>query len=70
MRSGIDIAKAIALGATLGGMANPFLKAAVESLDATVQTIREICREMQVCMFAAGAGSMEQLRRTPLEHSS
>ncbi len=67
IRNGIEIAKAIALGATLGGMAGPFLKAAVESLELTVQTIHEICRELQVCMFAAGAGSLEQLHQTLLE---
>ncbi len=70
LRTGIDIAKTIALGATLGGMANPFLKAAAQSLDATILTIREICREMQVCMFAAGAGNMEHLRQTPLKRVS
>lgn len=66
IRTGIDIAKCIALGATLGGMAGPFLKAATESLELTLQTIGEVTREIQVCMFAAGAGSLVQLRRTPL----
>jgi isopentenyl-diphosphate delta-isomerase len=69
LRSGIDIAKCIALGATLGGMANPFLKAAVKSLDETLLTIREVCREIQVCMFAAGAGNLAQLRQTSLERT-
>ncbi len=67
IRTGIDIAKSIALGATLGGMAGPFLKAAVESLELTVQTIQEVRREIQVCMFAAGAGNLSQLHQTPLE---
>jgi len=70
IRSGIDIAKAIALGASLGGMANPFLKAAVESKEATIQTIQEIMHEMRVCMFAAGVANIEQLRQTPLERVS
>ena len=70
IRSGIDIAKTIALGASLGGMANPFLKAAVESVEATIQSIQEITHEMQVCMFAAGAANIEQLRQTPLERIS
>jgi len=67
LRSGVDIAKCIALGARLGGMAGPFLKAAVQSPEAIVQTIDELQREIQVCMFAAGAGDLEQLRQTELE---
>jgi isopentenyl-diphosphate delta-isomerase len=67
LRSGVDIAKSIALGAAVGGMAGPFLKAAARSVDDTVQTIRELQREIQVCMFAAGAGSIAELQRTPLQ---
>ncbi|HEX7976236.1 MAG TPA: type 2 isopentenyl-diphosphate Delta-isomerase, partial [Anaerolineales bacterium] len=66
VRSGVDIAKCIALGASLGGMAGPFLKAATVSVEETLQTIREVRREIQVCMFAASAGDLNQLRRTPL----
>ncbi len=66
LRSGVDIAKCIALGATLGGMAGPFLKAAVHSLEDTIETIYEIRREIQVCMFAAGAGDLAALRVLPL----
>ncbi len=66
LRTGIDIAKCIALGASLGGMAGPFLKAAVLSLEEVTRTINEISREIQVCMFAAGAGNLEQLSQTPL----
>jgi isopentenyl-diphosphate delta-isomerase len=68
LRSGVDIAKCIALGAVLGGMAGPFLKAAVRSVEDTIQTIEEIRREIQVCMFVAGAADLEQLRLTPLAH--
>jgi isopentenyl-diphosphate delta-isomerase len=63
LRTGVDIAKCLALGATLGGMAGPFLKAAAHSLELTVQTIREVGREIQVCMFAAGAGNIQTLRQ-------
>ena len=61
LRSGVDIAKCIALGARLGGMAGPFLKAAARSLEDTLQVIEEVTREIRVCMFAAGAGSLEAL---------
>lgn len=70
LRTGLDIAKCIALGATLGGMAGPFLKAAAISVEATVQTIEEIKREIRVCMFAAGAGNIEQLQKLRLQEIS
>jgi isopentenyl-diphosphate Delta-isomerase len=66
LRSGVDIAKCIALGACMGGMAGPFLKAAARSLEDTVQAIEELKREIQVCMFAAGAGDIEALQRVQL----
>ncbi|UYN89395.1 MAG: type 2 isopentenyl-diphosphate Delta-isomerase [Anaerolineales bacterium] len=66
LRSGVDIAKGIALGAELGGMAGPFLKAAVKSSKAVVETINEVSRELQVAMFAAGAGSISSLQAVPL----
>ncbi len=66
IRNGVEIAKSIALGATLGGMAGPFLKAASQSFESVIQTIGEVKRELQVSMFAAGAGSLEALRQTPL----
>ncbi len=69
LRSGIDIAKCIALGASLGGMAGPYLKAAVDSLEATIDTIQEVVREIRICMFAAGAADLSALRNTRLEHT-
>jgi isopentenyl-diphosphate delta-isomerase len=66
LRNGVDIAKCLALGASLGGMASPFLKAATVSLEETLNVIEEIEREIAVCMFAAGIQNLEQLRQTPL----
>lgn len=66
LRSGIDIAKCIALGATLGGMASPFLKAAAQSLEKTVEMIALTRREIQVCMFAAGIINLQQLQNYTL----
>lgn len=66
LRTGMDIAKCIALGAVLGGMAGPFLKAAVQSEDALVQTIAEIRREIQVTMFTAGIPDIPTLQKTTL----
>jgi isopentenyl-diphosphate Delta-isomerase len=66
LRTGIDIAKCIALGASLGGLASPFLKAAVQSAEAVLQTISEIKREILVAMFASGAKDIHALQETPL----
>jgi isopentenyl-diphosphate delta-isomerase len=62
LRSGLDIAKCISLGAALGGMAGPFLKAAVQSVEKTIETIQEIQQEIQIIMFATGATQLKDLR--------
>jgi isopentenyl-diphosphate delta-isomerase len=67
LRNGIDVAKCIALGATLGGMASPFLKAAAVSSEAAEESIRLILKQLQVAMFATGAGGLDQLRETNLQ---
>jgi len=61
IRSGVDITKSIALGATMGGMAGPFLKAASQSSEAVSQVIQRVTREIQISMFAAGAGDLKSL---------
>jgi len=66
VRDGLDIAKSIALGASLGGMAGPFLKAANDSLEATIATIQLIQKQIQVAMFASGAADIANLKSTEL----
>lgn len=66
LRDGTDIAKSIALGASLGGMAGPYLKAATQSVEETISTIHEVKRELQVCMFAAGVPDLEALSQVEL----
>jgi isopentenyl-diphosphate delta-isomerase len=67
LRDGIDVAKCIALGATLGGMAGPLLRAAAVSSERAAEAIRLIVQQLRIAMFAAGAGDIESLRRTPLK---
>jgi isopentenyl-diphosphate Delta-isomerase len=66
LRDGIDIAKCIALGAVLGGMAGPFLKAAAVSVEETIKVVAEIRQEIKVCMFAAGVSSIQELQQTTM----
>ncbi len=62
LRDGVEIAKTLALGATLGGMAGFFLKAAARSTEAVVESIRLVEAQIRVAMFAAGARTPEELR--------
>ncbi len=66
LQNGIDIAKCIALGAHLGGMAGPFLKAAAQSLDDTVHLIEDLQQTIRIAMFACGAKNIAQLKQVPL----
>jgi len=66
LRNGVDIAKCVALGATLGGMAGPFLKTASQSVDETIKLIYLLKEEFSICMFSTGSGSVEQLRQDRL----
>jgi isopentenyl-diphosphate delta-isomerase len=66
IRNGVDISKSLALGATLGGMAGLFLKAASISQLLTFELIEEIKREIQVSMFAAGVRNLSLLSKINL----
>jgi len=69
IKDGLDIAKCIALGATLGGMAGQFLKAAAISTDNVIEMIKLTQRQIEVTMFASGAHDMHTLRDklTPIQ---
>jgi isopentenyl-diphosphate delta-isomerase len=62
LRSGIDAAKAIALGAEMVGMAYPFLSVALESADAVVRRIERTVEELKITMFCLGARTLSDLR--------
>lgn len=62
IKDGLDIAKCIALGATLGGMAGNFLKAAAVSTDKAVEMMKLTKKQIEVTMFAAGVGALDDLK--------
>lgn len=66
LRNGIDIAKSVALGATLGGLAGPFLKAADASPEALDQLIREIHTQLKIAMLCSGNQDIASLQSETL----
>jgi isopentenyl-diphosphate delta-isomerase len=66
LRDGVDVAKCITLGASVAGVARPFLKAAALSEQAADEAVDEVITELRVAMFAAGAGNIQALQQTPL----
>lgn len=66
VRTGIDAAKAIALGADAVGIAAPFLKAAAISAEAVVQAIKETVEGLRIAMFCIGAANIKQLKKSSL----
>ncbi|SDK97906.1 type 2 isopentenyl-diphosphate Delta-isomerase [Natronorubrum texcoconense] len=62
VRSGLDIAKAIALGARAGGLAKPFLGPAGQGTDAVVDLIETLELELRTAMFVTGSASVADLQ--------
>ena len=61
VKDGLDIAKCVALGAKLGGMAGIFLKAAVISTENAMEMMELTSKQLKVTMFAVGVDRLEAL---------
>lgn len=65
--NGIDIAKCIALGAAVGGLAGPFLKAVdLDGVSGVIELAETLTDELRITMFCAGVGNIEALSTTKL----
>ncbi|MCC6944980.1 MAG: type 2 isopentenyl-diphosphate Delta-isomerase [Thermomicrobiales bacterium] len=60
MRTGVDTAKALALGASIVGIAGPLLRAADQSQEAAVDALVNIIDELRITMFSIGIASVDQ----------
>ncbi len=61
LRNGIDMVKSVILGASICGMAAPFLKPAMESPEAVVVQIERLRREFKTAMFLLGIKDINSL---------
>jgi isopentenyl-diphosphate Delta-isomerase len=66
IRTGVDVAKAIALGADIAAFGQPLLAAALESSDHVVKFIAKVIHEIKVAMLCVGAADLTALRQAPL----
>lgn len=62
VRSGLEAAKAVALGADLVGIAGPFLRAADRGVEAASELAQEYLEGLRIAMFCTGARTLAELR--------
>jgi isopentenyl-diphosphate delta-isomerase len=65
VRSGLDAAKAIALGATAVGVARPLLRAALEDEATLNRWIEQCVLELRTAVFLTGSRDVADLQRRP-----
>jgi isopentenyl-diphosphate Delta-isomerase len=63
LRNGLDVAKAISLGANLAGMALPFLQAADISTEAVIDRVELLIAELKTAMFCTGSRQLADLQQ-------
>jgi isopentenyl-diphosphate delta-isomerase len=64
LRTGLDLAKVLALGADLGALAGPFLKAANASAQAVADLAGEVADELRITLFSLGLPDIASLKGT------
>lgn len=62
VRTGLDIAKSISLGAHTASAALPFVGPALIGADEVISSLSKMLNELKVAMFLCGCGNIEQLR--------
>ncbi len=65
VRSGLDVAKCVGLGATIAGMASPILRHAVQGQTALEAFLNRVLMEIRVTLFGVGAPNLRRFRRAP-----
>jgi isopentenyl-diphosphate delta-isomerase len=66
IRNGVEMAKALALGASLTSLSQPVLHAAVKGVKETKRVLPLLIEELKTSMFLVGADSVQALQETPI----
>src|SRR5699024_8148090 len=64
MKTGLDAAKAITIGADVIGYARKLLESATQTADAVIETMEQIELELKMAMFGIGVQSIDALKQT------
>ncbi|SHG09793.1 type 2 isopentenyl-diphosphate Delta-isomerase [Ornithinibacillus halophilus] len=64
MKTGVDAAKAITIGADIIGFARSLLKAATTSSEEVMKVMEQIEFELKITMFGIGAKNLDELKNT------
>lgn len=65
IRSGLDIAKSIALGACISSSALPFVSLSLKGKDNIINYIKQLMEELKITMYLTGNKSISSLSKTP-----
>ena len=65
IRTGLDIAKSIAIGASVASAALPFVAPALENKDMVLMRLKNMINELKVAMFLCGCQDLHRLHTTP-----
>jgi len=65
VRSGLDVARALALGAGAAGTAGGVLRAASTGFEETKTELETLVHELRVAMFLTGSKNLDELRSAP-----